>query len=101
MPGSQDPSLWQTFLDSRFVHALMTALGVAFASGAIVIGWLRKQNPETKADRELKEGLENGIPKILLEQVAAELHGIREDVGDLRERVGAIEGYLKGLKELK
>ncbi len=101
MPGSQDPSLWQTLLDSRFVQTLITALAMAAAVGAAVVSFLRGQRPETRAERDLKEDLENGIPKILLKQVAEELHGIREDVGDLRERVGAIEGYLKGLKELK
>lgn len=95
MPGSQDPSFWQILLDSRFVQTIVSGMAMAVAVGAAVMGFLNRERPKTKADRDLKEELENGIPKILLKQVADELHGIREDVGDLRERVSKIEGYLE------
>ena len=95
MPGPPDPSVWQTLADSRFVQTLVTALGMAIAFGAALIGFLKRQDPETRADRDLKRNLENGLPGHILKQVADELHGFREDIGDLRERVVRIETILK------
>jgi len=90
MPGSPDPSLWQTLADSRFVQTLVTALGMAAAVGYAVARFLKSARPETRADEDLKARIETGV----WEQVAHELRGIREDVQDVRERVATIEGVL-------
>lgn len=95
MPGSPDPSLWQTLADSRFVQTLVTALGMAIAFGAAIIGFLKRQEPQTKEDRDLKRRLENGLPTHIFEQMVHEVHGLREDVGDLRERMVRIETILE------
>jgi len=94
MPGSPDPSLWQTLADSRFVQTLVTALGMAVAVGYAIARFLKRQTPSTRADEELKARLETGV----WEQVAHDLRGIREDLQDVRERVATIEGVLSRSK---
>ena len=95
MPGSSDPNIWQTLLDSRFFQALVTAFTVATAVGVALSGYLKRYKPESSNDKRLKEDLENGLPGHILKQVAHELHDIREGLQDVRERVSRIEGILE------
>ena len=91
MPGSQDPSLWQALLDSRFAQLLLTVAATAFAVGAAVRGFLRRHTPKTREDAELKERLEVGVIK----QIAHDLAGLHKGQQDLRERVVRIETILE------
>jgi len=95
MPGTQDPSLWQAFLDSEFIKTLATGIGLAVAFGwglhKAVCLLLRRSKPETGADRALRARLEKGI----WEQVAHDIHEIRKEQTKLGERVARIEGFLE------
>ena len=91
MPGSQDPNLWQQFLDSRFVQALAFGFSVALAFGLAVGKFLKRTVPETREDAQLKARLEGG----LIKQIAHDLHELRETQQDLRERVVRIETILE------
>ncbi len=94
MPGSQDPSLWQAITDSRFVQTLITALGMAAAVGYAVARFLKGYTPATRSEDDLKHRLETG----LIEQIAHDLSDLRKGQTELRERVAAIEGFLKSDK---
>ena len=91
MGAHQDPSFWQTLLDSRFIQALGTAFITGAAIGLAVKAFLKRQKPETKEDAEVKANIETAVWK----QVAHQLDALQKDLTEVRERVSAIEGYLR------
>ncbi len=94
MPGSQDPSAWQQFLDSRFIQTLVLYFSAAVAFGLAIGRYVKRFNPETREDAELKRRLETGA----WQEIAHQLSELQKGQAELGERVAKIEGYLESDK---